>query len=66
MNFFLLSLSITGSRCSYHLYYVNGDVDSRKDVMNIFCDVSPSFRAITLKIVAMAFEISRGTDEEER
>ena len=43
-----------------------GDVvDWEKDVINILCDVSPSFRAITLEIVAMAFEISRGADDEE-
>ena len=42
-----------------------GDVNWEKDVMNILCDVSPSFRAIAIEIVAKAFEISRGTDEEE-
>ena len=43
-----------------------GDVvDWEKDVINILCDVSLSFRAITLEIVAMAFEISRGADDEE-
>lgn len=41
------------------------DVNWEKDVMNILCDVSPSFRAIAIEIVAKAFEISRGTDEEE-
>ena len=36
--------------------------------MNILCDVqvSLSFRVIALEIVAKAFEIFRGTDEEER
>jgi len=40
-------------------------VNWEKDVMNILCDVSPSFRAIAIEIVAKAFEISRGTDEGE-
>ena len=42
-----------------------GDVNWEKDVMNILCDVSPSFRAIAIEIAAKAFEISRGTEEEE-
>lgn len=42
-----------------------GDVNWEKDVINILCDVSPSFRAIAREIVAKAFEISRETDEEE-
>jgi len=42
-----------------------GDVSWEKDVMNILCDVSPSFRAIAREIVAKAFGISRETDEEE-
>ena len=42
-----------------------GDVIWEKNVMNYLCDVSPSFRAIAIEIVAKAFEISRGTDEEE-
>ena len=41
------------------------NVNWEKDVMNILCYVSPSFRAIAIEIVAKAFEISRGTDEEE-
>jgi hypothetical protein len=41
------------------------DVHWEKGVMNILCDVSPSFKAIAIEIVAKAFEISRGTDEEE-
>lgn len=44
-----------------------GDVIWEKDVMNILCDVSPSFRAIAIEIVAKAFGISRERyDEEER
>ena len=42
-----------------------GDVNWEKNVMNILCDVSPSFRAIAIEIVAKAFEISRETEEEE-
>ena len=42
-----------------------GDVDWEKDVMNILCEVSPSFRAIAIEIVAKAFGIARETDEEE-
>jgi hypothetical protein len=42
-----------------------GDVNWEKDVMNILCEVSPSFRAIAIEIVAKAFGISRETDEEE-
>ena len=42
-----------------------GDVSWEQDIMNILCDVSPSFRAITIEIVAKAFEISRKTEEEE-
>jgi len=42
-----------------------GDANWEKDVMNILCDVSPTFRAIAMEIMVKAFEISRGTDEEE-
>ena len=42
-----------------------GDINWDKDVMNILCDVSPSFRAIAIEIAAKAFDISRGPDEEE-
>jgi hypothetical protein len=42
-----------------------GDVSWETNVMNILCDVSPSFRAIAIEIVAKAFEISRGADEDE-
>ena len=42
-----------------------GDVNWERDVMNILCDVSPSFGAIAIEIVVKAFEISRGTDDEE-
>ena len=41
------------------------DVKWEKDIMNILCNVSPSFRAIAIEIVAKAFEISRGTDSDE-
>ena len=41
------------------------DVKWEKDIMNILCNVSPSFRAIAIEIVAKAFEISRGTDTDE-
>jgi len=43
----------------------SGDVDWENHVMNVLCDVSPSFREIALDIVAKAFNFSRGTDEEE-
>ena len=42
-----------------------GDVNWEKDVMNILCEVSPSFRAIAIEIVSKAFDIPGGTDEEE-
>ena len=42
-----------------------GDVNWENDVMSVLCDVSPSFREIAIEIVAKAFELSRGTDEEE-
>jgi hypothetical protein len=45
-----------------------GDVNWESDVMNILCNVSPSFRAIAIEIVVKAFGISRETDDgdEER
>ena len=44
-----------------------GDVNWEMDVMNILCNVSPSFKGIAIEIVVQAFEIQfYGPTDEER
>ena len=41
-----------------------GDVNWEMDVMNILCDVSPSFGAIAIEIAAKAFAIEVESDDD--